>query len=305
MAGILSTGAFPQDLRPGIKAIFGDSYKDWDSKYDKIFEMRTSDRNYEEDMLVPGFGLAVEKPEGNAVAYDSTQQGISPRYRHISYGLGFVLTQEMMEDGSALKNAMVWTKRLKYSALRSKEVVAANILNRAFTSTYTMTGGDGKELCATDHPTQDGDHRNELTTAADLSEASLEQALIDIMDMEDNRGLKIALQAKQLIIPTAMYMDAQRFLKSDGRVATANNDLNAINSLNMIPKGILVNPYLTDSDAWFLTTDCPEGLIYYNRKDMVIDSDQDMDTNNMRTKLIYRCSFGWSDFKGIFGSPGA
>lgn len=305
MAGLINTGSFPQDLRPGIKMVFGDAYKDWDSKYDKIFETRSSDRNYEEDMLVPGFGLVPEMSEGSAVSYDSSQQGITPRYRHLQYGLGFIITQNMVDDGIALGNAAKWTKRLKFSALRTKEIVAANILNRAFNSSYVMNGGDGKELCATDHPTLNGSQRNELSVAADLSEAALEQAIIDIMDTVDHRGVRIMLQPKKLIIPTALVMEAERIVKSNLRVGTADNDLNAIKSLNFLPEGVLVNPYLTDSDAWFITTDAPEGLVYYNRKDMTLSVDNDFETDNLKTKVVFRCSFGWSDFKGIFGSPGA
>src|SRR3990167_2504517 len=303
--GIMNTGSFPQDLRPGIKEWFGLKYKDWESFYDKIFEMRASSRNYEEDALVSSFGLVVEKPEGSAVSYDTANQGITPRYRHISYGLGFVITQEMMDDGIAMSNAEKFVKALKYSALLTKEVVAANILNRAFNSSYTMSGGDGKEMCATDHPTRAGDQSNELTTAADLSEAALEQALIDIHNAKDDRGLKIAMRAKKLIIPVNLIFEAQRILKSPLRVSTADNDINALKSLNYIPDGVVASPYLTDTDSWFLLTDCPDGLVYYNRKDMVVDTDNDHDTNNMRTKVLYRCSFGHSDFRGIFGSPGA
>lgn len=302
---IINSGSYPQDLRPGIKAWFGADYKDYDPKYDKIFEMRSSTRNYEEDALDSGLGLAVEKPEGSSITYDSGNQGITPRYRHITYGLGFVITQEMLEDGNIMGKAERYTKKLKYGCMRAKEVVAANVLNRAFNSSYTMTGGDAKELCATDHATRSGNQANELATAADLSEAALEQAVIDIRNMVDDRGLRIAVQPRKLVIPTGLEFDAHRILFSPLRVNSANNDLNALKSLSSIPEGILVNPYLTDTDAWFILTDAPEGLIYYNRKDLTVDSDNDHDTNNMRVKALFRCSFGWSDFRGIYGSPGA
>ena len=302
---ILNTGSFPQDLRPGIRVWFGDAHKDYATEYDKIFEIVSSDGQYEEDAMVSGFGMAVVKPEGSAVSYDTAKQMYAPRYRNITYGLGFVITQEMMEDGLAMKNGKRFSQALKRSLLRSREVVSANVLNNAFSSTVTMVNSDGVNLVASTHPTRNGNQSNIIATAADISEAALETLLINIGDAVDDRGLKIMLQGRKLIIPSLQQFNVERILKSNLRVDSANNDVNAVKSMGMLPEGYMVNHYLTDNDAWFIKTDCPDGLKFQNRKDMVIDSDNDHDTNNARFKALMRFAVGWSDFRGVYGSAGA
>jgi phage major head subunit gpT-like protein len=234
-------------------------------------------------------------------------QGYVNRYTHITYARGFIITREMYEDGIAVTVALRKAGALAFSMRQTKEVVAANVLNRAFNSSYTMgANSDGKELCATDHPNKSGGTwRNELATAADLSEDSLEQACIDIGAFKTDKGMTIAVRPMKLIVPTAEEFNAYRIMKSIGRVDSANNDINALRASGKIPQGIAVNHYLTDADAWFLKTDCPDGLKYMERRADAFGSENDWDTENAKFKATTRFSVGWSDARSCFGSPGA
>ena len=305
--GIITTSNFAKDLVPGVKAWFGQKYKEYPIEYLEIFEKGTSMRAFEEEAGVTGFGLAQVKTEGAGVAYDEQEQGFVSRYTHVTYGLGFIITREMYEDGIAVTVALRRANALAFSIRQTKEIIGANVLNRAFTAAYTMgANSDGKELCATDHPNKSGGTwRNELAIAADLSEAALEQACIDIAGFTTDRGLKIAIMPQKLIIPTALEFDAMRILESVGQSGTANNDINAIRASKKFPQGIKVNHYLTDSDAWFIATNCPDGLKYMERRADAFGTENDFDTENAKFKATFRGSFGWSDPRGIFGSPGA
>lgn len=305
--GVITTGNFAKDLVPGVKTWFQTKYKEYPIEYLDVFDKNTSTRAFEEEVGVTGFGLAQIKTEGNGVAYDDQSQGYVNRYTHVTYGLGFIITKEMHDDGISVTVALRRAGALAFSIRQTKETIAANVLNRAFNSSYTMgTNSDGKELLATDHPNKTGGTwRNELSTASDLNEAALEQACIDIGSLKTDRGLTIAIRPQKLIIPTALEFDAYRILKSIGRVDTANNDVNAIRASGKIPQGVAVNHYLTDSDAWFLKTDCPDGLKYMERMADAFGTENDFDTENAKFKATFRGSFGWSDPRGLFGSPGA
>ncbi len=305
--GVINTSNFARDLVPGIKTWFQTKYKEYPIEYLDIFEKTTSTKAFEEESGTTGFGLAAIKTEGDGIAYDDQAQGYLSRYTHVTYGLGFILTREMYEDGIAVTKGLKKAGALAFSLRQTKEIVCANVLNRAFNSSYTMgANSDGKELCATDHPNKSGGiWRNELETGADLSEAALEQACIDIGAFKTDRGMTIAIRPMKLIIPTALEFNAYRILKSIGRVDTANNDINAIRASGKIPQGIKVNHYLTDETAWFIGTDCPDGLKYMERRADAFGVENDFDTENAKFKATTRFSVGWSDPKGIFGSPGA
>ncbi len=305
--GVITTNNFAKDLIPGVKTWFGQKYKEYPIEYLDIFEKMNSTRAFEEEVGVTGFGLAAIKNEGTGIAYDEQEQGFVSRYTHITYGLGFIITREMYEDGIAVTVALRRANSLAFSIRQTKEIVGANILNRAFTAAYTMgSNSDGKELCATDHPNKaGGTWRNELSTPADLSESALEQACIDIAGFTTDKGLTIAIRPKALIIPQALEFDAYRILESIGQSGTANNDINALRSSGKFPQGIMVNHYLTDTDAWFIKTDCPDGLKYMERRADSFGTENDFDTENAKFKATFRGSFGWSDPRGIFGSPGA
>ena len=305
--GVITTNNFAKDLIPGVKTWFGQKYKEYPIEYLDIFEKMNSTRAFEEEVGVTGFGLAAIKNEGTGIAYDEQEQGFVSRYTHVTYGLGFIITREMYEDGIAVTVALRRANSLAFSIRQTKEIVGANILNRAFTAAYTMgSNSDGKELCATDHPNKaGGTWRNELSTPADLSESALEQACIDIAGFTTDKGLTIAIRPKALIIPQALEFDAYRILESIGQSGTANNDINALRSSGKFPQGIMVNHYLTDTDAWFIKTDCPDGLKYMERRADSFGTENDFDTENAKFKATFRGSFGWSVPRGIFGSPGA
>lgn len=305
--GVITTANFAKDLVPGVKTWFGTKYKEYPIEFMDIFEKGTSTKAFEEEAGVTGFGLAALKTEGAGISYDEQEQSFVNRYVHATYGLGFIITREMYEDGIAVTVALRRASALAFSIRQTKEIIGANILNRAFNSAYTMgASSDGKELCATDHPNKSGGTwRNELATAADLSEAALEQACIDIAGFTTDRGLKIAIMPQKLIIPTALEFDAFRILESIGQSGTANNDINALRASKKFPQGVKVNHYLTDPDAWFIGTNCPDGLKYMERRADAFGTENDFDTENAKFKATFRCSFGWSDPRGIFGSPGA
>jgi len=292
-----------KELEPGLNALFGLEYDRYENQDKEIFDTESSDRAFEEEVMLGGFANAAVKPEGQGVSYEDAQETYTARYTNETIALAFALTEEAVEDNLYDKLSTRYTKALARSMANTKQVKAANILNRAFNASYL--GGDNKELCATDHPTLSGDQKNELSTAADLNETSLEQMLIDIADMKDERGMKIALRGMKMIIPVNLQFVAERLMKSAGRVGTADNDINAIKSMGMVPEGYVVNNFLTDTDAFFIKTDAPNGLKHFVRAPIRTAMEGDFDTGNVRYKARERYSFGWSDWRGIFASPGA
>mgnify|MGYP003630007189 FL=1 len=299
----ISRSQLVKELEPGLNALFGLEYDRYENQHTEIFDTETSDRAFEEEVMLSGFGSAQVKPEGGSVNFDDATESFTARYTHETVALAFAITEEAVEDNLYDKISSRYTKALARSMSNAKQVKAANVLNNAFNSSFT--GGDGKELCATDHPTTGGTVSNELATAADLNETSLEQALIDIAGITDDRGLKVALNGSKLIIPVNLQFTAERLMKSNQRVGTSDNDINAVGSMGMIPQGYVVNNYLTDTDAFFIKTDAPNGLKHFQRAAIQTKMEGDFETGNVKYKARERYSFGFSDFRGIFGSPGA
>jgi len=299
----ISRAQLVKELEPGLNALFGLEYKGYEKEHTQIFDVESSDRAFEEEVMLSGFNTAPVKTEGAGVAYDQAQEVYTARYTHETIALAFSLTEEAVEDNLYASLAARYTKALARSMSSTKQIRAASILNGAFTTTI---GGDGVPLCADNHPTLSGPNlRNELATPADLSETSLEQALIDIAAFTDERGLKIAIQGLKLIVPKELQFTSDRILKSTLRVGTADNDINAVRNMGMVPQGYTVNHYLTDPDAWFIRTDAPNGMKMFERVSMKTGFEGDFDTGNVRYKARERYSFGFSDPRGIFGSPGA
>lgn len=303
MTGIINTGSIAKLLWPGLNAVWGKEYVEHPVEYRALFDIETSDKAYEEEVLVPGFGLAPIKEQGAAVQYDSTSQGYTSRYTAVAYGLGFIVTREAIDDNQYEKKALGSTKDLAFSFRQTKENVAANVYNRATSASYA--GGDGKELLATDHPIQGGTFSNELAVAADLSEASLEDICIQIMNAVNDRGLKISLMPKSLIVPTALVFDATRILKSQLQNDTANNAVNALRSMGMLPEGVKANHYLTDANNWFVRTNATRGMKMFERTAAEFAQDNDFDTSNLKYKGYERYSVGWTDPRGLYGSAPA
>lgn len=299
----ITTGTHPKLLWPGLQAIWGNLYKDDPEEHTSIFDVGTSDKAYEEDQELAGFGLAPVKAEGGSISYDTTINGFVKRYTNVVYGLGFIVTQEAVEDNQYKSQAEKRTKALRRSMRHTKETVHANVLNRATDSNYA--GGDGKELLATDHPTANGTQSNELAVAADLSEAALEDIFIQIMNATDTRGLRIALKPRKLIVPPNLAFEATRIVKSNLQNDTANNAINALKSMGMLPEGVQVWSFLTDTDQWFIKTDAPDGLKSLTRRGLALEKDSDFETGNFKHKATERYSCGWSDWRAVYGSPGA
>ncbi len=300
----ISRAQLAKELEPGLNALFGLEYKQYENQHAEIFDTENSDRAFEEEVMLSGFGTAAVKQEGSSVGYDDAQESFTARYTHETIALAFSITEEAVEDNLYDSIAKRYTKALARSMANTKQIKAANVLNNGFSSSYT--GGDGVELFSSAHvSTSSSSNRNELSTASDLSETSLEQALIDIAAVKDERGLKIAARGVKMIIPSALQFTAERIMKSAQRVGTADNDINAVKSMGMIPQGYAVNNFLTDTDAWFIKTDVPNGLKHMVRSPIKTAMEGDFDTGNMRYKARERYSFGWSDWRGIFGSEGA
>jgi len=299
----ISRAQLVKELEPGLNALFGLEYKNYANEHADIFDSENSDRAFEEEVMLSGFGNAAVKPEGSSVNYDAATETFTARYTHETLALAFSITEEAIEDNLYDRLASRYTKALARSMANAKQVKAANVLNRAFNSSYT--GGDGLELCSTAHVIVAGTFKNELSTAADLNETSLEQALVDIGVMKDERGLKIAAKGTKMVVPNDLQFVAERLLRSPGRTGTADNDINASRSMGMVPQGYVTNHYLTDSDAWFIKTDVPNGLKHFVRAPIKTAMEGDFETGNVRYKARERYSFGWSDPRGIFGSPGA
>lgn len=298
----INSGSFAKLLFPGLDAIYGKSYNEHPEEWSDLFEYNKSTKQYEEDLGVSGMNLAEQMTEGGAVSYDEERQAYLTRYTHVTYAKGFIITREIYEDD---QYGVVGNRRaggLAFIMRQTKEVLAANVYNRAFNSSYT--GGDSKEMCATDHPLwAGGTASNELATAADLSEAALEQACINIMKTENDNGLNVSIMPQSLHLPPDLVFEADRILNSPARSGTANNDLLALRG--KFPKGVKVNHYFTDSDAWFIRTNAQHGAKMYQRRKMEFTVDNDFDTENAKYKATERYSFGWTDWRGIYGSPGA
>lgn len=299
----ITTGSHPKALWPGVKKWFGKTYAEKPMVCDMIFDLVNSEKAYEEYVEDTGFGLAPIKPEGAGVSYDTDAQGYTSRITNVTYALGAKITQEAIEDNKYESVARSKSAKLARSMRQTKENVFANILNRGFNSAYT--GGDGKELFATDHPTLSGSQSNELAVAADLSEASLEDLLTLIRGAKDSRGLRIQLKGRSLIVPPELEFEATRILSSVNQSGTANNDVNAMRELGMLPGGVMVWDYLSDADAFFVKTDAPDGMIRQQRRAIAITQDNDFDTSNACMKASERYAGGWSDWRGMFASPGA
>jgi hypothetical protein len=300
----ISRAQLLKELLPGLNALFGLEYEKYGEEHKDIFEQESSDRAFEEEVKLSGFSAAPVKDEGSAIAYDNAQEAWTARYNHETIALGFSVTEEAIEDNLYDSLSSRYTKALARAMAYTKQVKAANVLNNGFSSSYT--GGDGLELFSTAHPlVSGGTNSNEPSTAADLNETSLENAIITIAGWVDERDLLIAARPMKMIVPPALQFVATRLLDSTNRVGTADNDINAINNMSAVPNGYAVNHFLTDTDAWFLTTDVPNGLKHFVRTPMQTSMDGDFDTGNARYKARERYSFGWSDPLGMFGSPGA
>ena len=298
----ISRSQLVKELEPGLNALFGLEYKRYENEHAEIFDSENSDRAFEEEVMLSGFANAQVKGEGQGVSYDQAQETFTSRYTHETIALAFSITEEAIEDNLYDRLASRYTKALARSMANTKQVKAANVLNNAFNSSYV--GGDSVELCSIAHTTIAGSFSNELATPADLNETSLEQSLIDIAAFTDERGLKVAARGMKLIIPSELQFTAEILMKSAGRVGTADNDINAIANMGMIPQGYVINHYLTYSDAFFIKTDVPNGLKMFVRSPIKTSMEGDFDTGNVRYKARERYSFGWSDTRGIFGSPG-
>jgi hypothetical protein len=294
-----------KELEPGLNALFGLEYKQYADETKQIFVTESSDRAFEEEVMLSGFGDAAVKPEGQGVSFDTAQETYTARYTMETIALAFAITEEAIEDNLYDRLASRYTKALARSMASTKNTKGAAILNTGFTGSGNPTYGDGQVLLIAAHPTLSGTQTNILSTASDLNETSLEQAMIDIAAFKDERGLKVAAKARKLIIPSALQFTAERLLKSQGRVGTADNDINALKNMNMIPEGYVVNHYLSDTDAWFVTTDVPNGLKHFDRAPLKTSMEGDFDTGNVRYKARERYVFGASDWRGIFGTPGA
>ena len=300
----ISRANLAKELEPGLNALFGMEYNRYEGQHAEIFDSESSDRAFEEEVMLSGFGAAPVKAEGSGVSFDDAQEAYTARYNHETVAMAFSITEEAIEDNLYDRLASRYTRALARSMAHTKQVKAASVLNNAFNAAFA--GGDTKELCATDHPlTNGGTFANEPAVAADLNETSLEDALISIAGFTDERGLIIALKGTKLIIPRQLQFIAERLLVSNLRVGTADNDINAIKSSGLLPEGYVVNDYLTDSDAFFIKTDAPNGFKHFERMALSTGMDPDFDTGNMRFKARERYSFGFSDPRAVFGSPGA
>ena len=303
MAGIINTSSHPKALWPGVKAWWGQVYNEHQTEYTDLFDTDSSDKAYEEDVQLTGFGLAPTQTQGAGVSYDSEIQGFTTRYTHVAYGLGYIVTREEQDDNLYMEVSKRRSGALAMSFRQTKENVAANVYNRAFSGTYL--GGDGVALCSTAHPNATGGtFANKPTTDADLSEASLEDAVIAIMGYQNDRGLLIQVMPQSLHIARQEHFNANRILKSVYQSGTANNDINVLMATNAFPKGIKLNHYFTSPHAWFLRTNIQDGMKYYERVGISFDQDNDFDTMNVKAKGYERYSFGWSDPRAVYGVNG-
>ena len=301
----ISRNQLVKELEPGLNALFGLEYKRYENQASEVYVTESSDRAFEEEVMLSGFAQARVKPEGSGVVFDNAQETFTARYTMETIALAFAITEEAIEDNLYDRLASRYTKALARSMANTKQVKAVNPLIQGLPSTDGYDSGDGVSLFNTSHPTIAGTFQNTLTTQADLNETSLEQALIDIAAMTDERGLKVAAKGTKMIIPSQLQFTAERLMKSQGRVGTADNDINAIVSMGMIPQGYRVNNYLTDTDAWYIITDVPNGMKHFDRAPLTTKMEGDFDTGNVRYRARERYVFGVSDPRGIFGVEGA
>ena len=301
----ISRGQLVKELEPGLNALFGLEYKRYENQHAEIYTTESSDRAFEEEVMLSGFAQAQTKSEGAGVVFDNAQETYTARYTHETVALAFSITEEAIEDNLYDRLASRYTKALARSMANTKQVKAVAPLINGLPTNDAFDSGDGVSLFNTAHPTIAGIVANTLATQADLNETSLEQSLIDIAAMTDERGLKIAARGVKMIVPSELQFTAERLMKSQGRVATADNDINAIVSMGMIPQGYVVNNFLTDSDAFFIKTDVPNGMKMFVRAAIKTAMEGDFDTGNVRYKARERYSFGFSDPRGMFGSSGA
>jgi len=299
----ISRAQLAKELEPGLNALFGMEYNRYENEHAEVFTEESSDRAFEEEVMLGGFSTAPVKGEGTSITFDDAQETYTARYTHETIALAFSITEEAIEDNLYDRLASRYTKALARSMAQTKQIKAASILNNAFSTASPI--GDGAALCSSAHPSLSGNQRNQLTVAADLNETSLEQALIDIAGLTDERGLKIAVRGTKLIIPKELQFVAERVLNSNLRPGTADNDANAMKNMGMLPEGAVVNHFLTDTDAFFVMTDAPNGFKYFNRSPIKTAMEGDFDTGNMRFKARERYSFGVSDWRSVFGTPGA
>ena len=301
----ISRAQLVKELEPGLNALFGMEYDRYENQHAEIFDTESSDRAFEEEVMLGGFSTAPTKGEGAAITFDDAQETYTARYTHETIALAFSITEEAIEDNLYDRLASRYTKALARSMAQTKQIKAASILNNAFSATGGNAIGDGAALCSNAHPSLSGNQTNILATAADLNETSLEQMLIDIAGLTDERGLKIAVRGTKLIIPKELQFIAERVINSNLRSGTADNDTNAMKNMGMLPEGAVVNHFLTDTDAFFIKTDAPNGFKYFNRSPIKTAMEGDFDTGNMRFKARERYSFGVSDWRSVFGTPGA
>jgi len=299
----ISRAQLVKELEPGLNALFGLEYRQYADETKEIFDTESSDRAFEEEVMLSGFGNAAVKPEGQGVAFDDAQETFTARYTNETIALAFAITEEAIEDNLYDRLASRYTKALARSMASTKNIKGAAVLNNGFDANYA--GGDGVALLSTAHPTLSGTFSNRLATNSDLNETSLEQSLIDIAAFTDERGLKVAARGMKLVIPSNLQFTADRLMKSQGRVGTADNDINAIKNMGMVPEGYTVNHYLVDTDAFFIKTDVPNGMKHFNRSPIKTTMEGDFDTGNVRYKARERYVFGFSDPRGVFGTPGA
>jgi len=299
---VIATGNHPKALWPGVYSWFGAKYDEHEAQYTKLFDIKSSSKNFEELVQHTGFGLAPVKPEGSSTAYDSHAQGYVARGTNVAYSLGYIVTREELADNQYSEVSMRRAGSLAFSMAQTRENVGANVYNRVVNAGFV--GGDAVALGSTAHPSVSGNQSNILATAADLSEASLEDLTIQIMNATDPKGLRISLRPKCLVVPTALVYDANRILKSNLRVDTANNDTNALKLLGAIPE-IVVNNYLTDADQWFIRTNAPDSLCWFDRESVQFTKDEDFDTDNAKAKGYMRFIPFWGDWRGLYSSAGA
>jgi len=301
----ISRAQLVKELEPGLNALFGLEYKRYDQEHKEIYAEESSDRAFEEEVMLSGFANADVKGEGQGVSYDEAQETFTARYTMETIALAFAITEEAMEDNLYDRLSSRYTKALARSMANAKQVKSVAPLNNGLPGVATFKTGDGVSLINASHPTVAGTFSNTLSTAADLNETSLEQSLIDIAAFTDERGLKIAARGMKMILHSNQQFTAERLMKSPGRVGTADNDINAIKNMGMLPQGFVVNHYLSDTDAFYIITDVPNGMKYFNRAPLKTSMEGDFDTGNVRYKARERYAFGASDPRGIFASPGA
>lgn len=299
----ITTSSFAKALWPGVNAWYGNAYNEHKTEYTDLFGTNTSRRAFEEEMGVTGFGLASVKPEGSSVSYDTAQQGFLTRYTHVTYGLGFVITREMVDDDLYDVIGKQRAQSLAFSMRQTKEIIGANVYNRAFNGSYL--GGDGSTLCATNHANvTGGTWANKMSTDAALSEAALEDLCVLLMGAKNDRGLRISLLPQTLHIPTALVYEADRILNTPLRVGTANNDINSLKNMGKFPGGVKVNHYFTSETAYFIRTNAQNGMKHFERRKDDFTMDNDFDTDNAKYKATGRFSFGWTDPRAVYGSDG-